>query len=128
MTEQQKTIAQLMEEHAITGKVRLFSRAPSRPLTKEMIMWIGTFHAHGETLKIPHATSDITPPTPQKVLWTILLEVEQLDRGFDEWANENGFDPESSTAKRAHKKILAYEEQLKSFLGEPYTDFLSAIL
>jgi hypothetical protein len=40
--------------------------------------------------------------------------------GFEEWAREYGYDPDSRKAKRTYREVCRQAEKLRRFLGDDY--------
>jgi hypothetical protein len=62
------------------------------------------------------------PPTADEVLECLLSDASGLDdaAGFEEWAREYGYDPDSRKAKRTYREVCRHAENLRRFLGDDY--------
>ncbi len=61
-------------------------------------------------------------PDVAGVLDCLLSDSDALDRDFEEWASDLGYDPDSRTAERTYKACLKSGEKLKVFLGDGLFD------
>jgi hypothetical protein len=45
--------------------------------------------------------------------------------GFEDWANELGYDEDSRSAERAYRTVVRQTKRLRTFLGDRYGEFLA---
>jgi hypothetical protein len=58
-------------------------------------------------------------PTEEEVLSCLASDATTPDDGFEEWAREFGYDPDSRKAERVYKACKRQTEKLRGFLGQP---------
>lgn len=65
-------------------------------------------------------------PGAAGVLSCLLSESVALERDFEEWCGDYGYDTDSRKAERIYKECVKSGERLKKLLGEDYELFLYA--
>jgi hypothetical protein len=80
----------------------------------------GTFPGASLTVQYSMGSALKDEPTAAKVLDSLAMEASSVDaaRGFEDWAADLGFDPDSRKAEKLYRQCLRQSQSLKLFLGE----------
>jgi len=137
MLSTQKSLADLITEAQITLTAERVDRNPNMPDSANMDHWKVALQRRERTGKRYNARKDGTAivarmtvyfsmgyghhgaePEVQDVLDCLLSDSDVLDREFEDWASDLGYDSDSRKAERIYKACLKSSGKLKAFLGE----------
>lgn len=78
---------------------------------KERVKKVGTKGGIGKL--------QLVPPAPADLLYCLCMEYDVMDSGgYEEWARDYGYDPDSRKAEKIYKLCMEQSLKLRSVLGE----------
>lgn len=99
--------------------------------------WNVTLIHDGRRMTVPFSqgSAHTKPPTTAEVLdcvrsdaTTLGDDSETVRYGFEEWAEELGYDPDSRRAERTYRAVVDQTERLRGLLGRgAYADLLTDV-
>ncbi len=130
MLSTQKALTDLIADAKITLKAERTDSNPNMPKSRDMDHWkvvlaipfkdqqrgMSTHHKMTLTFSMGFGHNGAQPDVAD-VLDCLLSDSDALERDFEEWASDLGYDPDSRTAERTYKACLKSGEKLKAFLG-----------
>ncbi len=127
-----KTIAQFIEENKLTMTVESVARNPdmAEHMPRNFFCTIGrTTNPGGPTFKLhfSQGAAHIENPKLADVLDCLASDASSIASatGFEDWARDLGYDPDSRNAEKIYNKVLAQKTKLEAFLGfSAFSDLL----
>lgn len=100
--------------------------APRSPRMSDAILAKQRQQEHAaETGRYPRALATYAPPVPlpvpafADVLHCLILDTDVLDAGgFEQWATDYGYDPDSRAAESIYRQCIETSLQLRALLGD----------
>jgi hypothetical protein len=91
---------------------------------RDMTPWTVTLKLKGRQMTVPFFTGSLNTREPDAVtvLDCLLSDADGYDnaRGFEDWANDYGYDTDSRKAEETYKQVEAQSKELRAFLGDLY--------
>ena len=91
-------------------------------------VWRMTLRTKGRRMQVQYYTGSAHPtPTTRDLLESLVSDALTIRNtsGFEDWAHELGFDPDSRAAERDYRAAQRQTERLSRFLGDRYDEFLA---
>ncbi len=93
---------------------------------KEATGWTVELAYQGRTMTLDYFTgSAVAEITTADVLSCVLVDVQCLDEGFENWAAELDYDNDSRRAERVYNALKAQSAKLATMLGDDFESFLT---
>ena len=126
-----KTLKAFVREHRIRAKAEWADRNPSAPDWKDANHFKVTLRRDVLVPLSGHTSRQLTTyfsqgygiqgePTAVGVLSCLISDAASYNnaRGFEDWASDLGFDPDSRKAERTYRAVEKQVQVLKRFLGD----------
>jgi len=125
------TLRKRIEADGITAE-SVYGDAPEREDMSTMDPWGVTLRFGDRVLAVPFYTGEglrermADGPSAADVLDCLASDASSVlnARGFEDWAGDLGFDPDSRKAERTYREIEAQTELLRGFLGDAFDAYL----
>lgn len=103
---------------------------PDNPDFPRSTAWTVTLHYRRRRLTVPFYTGSgwTGEPNASDVLTCLLDDALSVDvaNGFDDWARDLGYDPDSRKAERIYRAFKRVSRRLRRFLGDDFDTFRAA--
>lgn len=128
-----KTLKSFITEHSISLTAeQAASNANMINSPEGMSHWMvtitGRFHGGSRrqmTTAFSMGSALVGEPQPEAVLDCLISDAAGVDQSFEDWARDLGMDPDSRKAEASYKACQASAAQLKTFLGEEFSEALT---
>lgn len=121
-------LSALCETNKLKAEVKY--GAPQNPEFKDSHPWTVTLKYQGRQYTVPFYTGPAiqNEPSAADVIACLLMDVEGIKSsgGFEEWARDLGYDPDSRRAKGIYNACRNQVEKVERLLGEDYELFVEA--
>ncbi len=78
------------------------------------------------TLFFSHGSAICADPTADSVLDCLISDLCGTDDEFEDWASNNGYDPDSRSAEKTYRTVKAQAAKTKRLLGDALDDYYNA--
>lgn len=120
------SVTYLREDHEPDERGNFDDRGPFAGWDHRV--WRVLLRTDGRRMTVTYRTGlGLGEPTAKDVLGSLVMDawtVRSAD-GFEDWANELGYDPDSRSAERTYRQAKRQTERLRTLLGDRYDEFLA---